>query len=182
MLTSETQFEEMLEVMEGATPAEVLAAASKIDAARWFRRRFGEFGGDEEFDVSAEPMDRFTVPFVGDPDRPVPGLTMQLVPTRSSFEALAYLPFGGFNDCPENDAHLAIHRHWHGRFGAELVTMSGDVLEFQVARPPATESEAIALAKEHYAYCADIVEQGVGSVGALAGALKGAKQWFFWWD
>jgi hypothetical protein len=40
----------------------------------------------------------------------------------------------------------------------------------------------ILLAKEQYAYCADIVEQGVGTIEALAATLLNGHIWFFWWD
>ena len=39
-----------------------------------------------------------------------------------------------------------------------------------------------ALAREQFAYCDDIVTQGVGSIDALADGLRGSKSWYFWWD
>ncbi|MEN3327087.1 MAG: hypothetical protein V7638_1894 [Acidobacteriota bacterium] len=51
-----------------------------------------------------------------------------------------------------------------------------------VARPASTRDEALALAKQQFIYCSDIVHQGVGSVEALAATLFGATVWYFWWD
>jgi hypothetical protein len=33
-----------------------------------------------------------------------------------------------------------------------------------------------------YAYCNDIIDQGVGSYPALAAELMARDWWFFWWD
>lgn len=70
----------------------------------------------------------------------------------------------------------------HEAYGAELVSLSSDVLELQVARPPSTRAQALSLAQEHYAYCRDIVEQGCGSLAALSRVLTGGHSWYFWWD
>jgi hypothetical protein len=40
----------------------------------------------------------------------------------------------------------------------------------------------MALAWEQYWYCLDIVDQGVGSVSALAATLLNSTYWYFWWD
>ena len=38
------------------------------------------------------------------------------------------------------------------------------------------------LALEQYAYCNDIVDQGVETVGRLADGLAKSSYWYFWWD
>jgi len=38
------------------------------------------------------------------------------------------------------------------------------------------------LAKEQYIFCNDIVDQGVGTVSALAATLLDSNYWYFWWD
>jgi hypothetical protein len=73
-------------------------------------------------------------------------------------------------------------RHWHQQYGAEVVGITHDVVEMYVPRPPTKREAAHALAREQYGYCADIVDQGVGSVGALAAGLLYAPSWYFWWD
>ena len=46
------------------------------------------------------------------------------------------------------------------------------------------QESALQLAKEQYAFCADIVEQGAPgmTVGKLVADLKNATVWYFWWD
>lgn len=38
------------------------------------------------------------------------------------------------------------------------------------------------LAREQFAFCEDIVYQGVGSIPALAKGLEQSTVWYFWWD
>ena len=42
--------------------------------------------------------------------------------------------------------------------------------------------QALDLALEQYAYCSDIVDQGVEPVGRLADGLAKSSYWYFWWD
>ena len=78
--------------------------------------------------------------------------------------------------------HVAAFRSWQDRYGAVPVVIRRDIIEFKVARRPATREEALALAAEMYAYCPDIVDQGVGTVPALAATLMVSDWWYFWWD
>jgi hypothetical protein len=55
-------------------------------------------------------------------------------------------------------------------------------MNLTVARKPQSRDEAIALAREQYAYCADIVDQGVGTISQLAKDLMAYDWWYFWWD
>jgi hypothetical protein len=63
-----------------------------------------------------------------------------------------------------------------------LVSLTNDVHEFQVTRPPRTRNAALKLAELQFDYCPDIVEQGVGSIEALAFTLLDSRMWYFWWD
>jgi len=90
--------------------------------------------------------------------------------------------YGNWNDCPEASLHCAIMRRWNEQYGAEIVSMSGDVIECHVKRPPATKADAITLAWEQYWYCTDIVEQGVETISNLAATLLNHEYWYFWWD
>lgn len=114
--------------------------------------------------------------------KPLARAHILLLPARTGAEAPAWLRWGGWNECPMPAHHVAILRDWNRRYGAELVGMSGDVLNLRVTRRPKTREEALLLAREQYEYCVDIVDQGVGSLAALASALMEQDWWFFWWD
>ena len=83
---------------------------------------------------------------------------------------------------PSASEHSALWRYWEQRYGAKVACIANDVIEFTVARPPQTRDEALALAKQQFIYCNDIVHQGVGSVEALAATILQANVWYFWWD
>jgi hypothetical protein len=55
-------------------------------------------------------------------------------------------------------------------------------VECRVSTPPSTRKAALALAGGQAAYCADIVDQGWGSVSHLGASLLSAERWYFWWD
>lgn len=74
-----------------------------------------------------------------------------------------------------------IAKYWYEKFGAVPAVMTSDVLEF-AALPVKDEKTAAMLALQQYAFCSDIVDQGIGTIGALAGMLMGASSWYFWWD
>ena len=98
------------------------------------------------------------------------------------WEVFAHLCFGAWNECPEPAIHVALAQYWHERFGARIVTAHFDTVEFKVDRPVSNREDAMELAKQFYAYCPDIVDQGTGTIDSLAATLMGAKVWFFWWD
>jgi hypothetical protein len=104
------------------------------------------------------------------------------VPTPRSWEVPAYLSFGGWNECPGPEVHVALLRYWHETYGADVITLLSDVIECTVSRPPAEREQALTLAWEQFVYCSDIVLQGTETLFSLAAILRGGKTWFFWWD
>jgi hypothetical protein len=55
-------------------------------------------------------------------------------------------------------------------------------MNIRVRQRPKTQAEALDLAREQYSYCSDIVEQGAGTLSALAAALMENDWWYFCWD
>jgi hypothetical protein len=104
------------------------------------------------------------------------------IPTVNAFEIPAYLRFGDWNASPSPEEHVAFLRRWSERYGLEMYALTGDVIECEIARPPADRKAALNLAREQYLYCSDIVEQGVGSIATLAAILECSTHWYFWWD
>ena len=66
--------------------------------------------------------------------------------------------------------------------GAELVGASDDTLNIRVNSRPQTRTEALALAREQYEFCPDIVDKCLGDLSSLAAMLMEEDWWFFWWD
>jgi len=165
---------------------EILAKAAELDVPRWLKWRAREnLEGLDEGDGSgeAEPNNSFVLPFDINSGKPRDDLSMALLPTRSPWEAAAYhLGWTGVNYDLEPEHHVAVHKYWHERYGAELVTAAIDTMEMRVTRPPRDYDAAMKLAREQGGYCPDIIMQGVETLDALAKTVLAASAWYFWWD
>lgn len=101
---------------------------------------------------------------------------------KEAWHLPAILKYGDWNACPSPQVHCAIHKQWANEFGAEIVSISGDVIECIVKNPPRDMEAAIRLAWQQYWYCPDIVDQGCEKISNLAGTLLHSGYWYFWWD
>lgn len=104
------------------------------------------------------------------------------VPAKEPYEVLAYVPFGGYNECPLPEEHIAVAKRWYELYGAVPCAVGYDTLQYYLEEP-VTDREAVEkLSEEMMIYCADIVFQGVGNLDYLKASIKGSPFWFFWWD
>ena len=108
-------------------------------------------------------------------------LLLAEIPVKNPWEVFAYLPFGGWNECPACGEQMIAAKYWYGKYGAVPAVMTADILEYDLPAP-VPSGEAMDLAMEQYAFCGDIVDQGCGTVGALADTLAQSTKWYFWWD
>ncbi|HEY5758458.1 MAG TPA: DUF4253 domain-containing protein [Steroidobacter sp.] len=168
---------------------EIKAAGLALDVERWIQQelkgdpdRFDLQEDDEDEDAGDNALPCFTPAYDIRTGEPLKEICFGLIPGESSWLVPAFLKIGGWNDCPHAEVHVAFFRRWFDRYGAEVVTVSDDVIEFHVSRPPRTPEEAKVLAMEQFVYCTDIVDQGVGTLGALTAALVNSPSWYFWWD
>ena len=135
-----------------------------------------------EWPDDVEPQNGFVLPLDILTMQPLARVALALVPTRRGWETPAYLRFGGWNDCPAPEQQVAVMRSWYERFGAEPVGLGADIAELRVERPPRDRQAALALAREQFGYCSDVVDQGMGTIEALAASLLDGRTWYFWWD
>lgn len=167
-------------------PAEAIRLAKATDVQEFFQGRAEEFSGEGahgEWPKKVEGMPDFTIPRkILEPDKFHESVAVGLVPASQPWEVPTVLSFGGWNDCPFPKDQAAVLRYWNEIYVAELVGLSGDVMELEVARKPSSKEEALKLAHEQYWFCYDIVEQGVGTIENLAGGLTASNIWYFWWD
>lgn len=105
------------------------------------------------------------------------------VPTTKPWEVVAYVPFGGWNECPSPEEMVKICQYWYEEYGAVPVTITHDVLEMSLPAPVG-EEKALKAAKEHYAFTPDRVDQGTrtGTISEVAASVAVSDIWFFWWD
>ena len=171
---------------ESDTPQAIIAESWEIDIQQWMKDRIEQ---DPEY------YQLIHGPWPTDPFPPAEIMTLRdhngilkdpvfvgLVPVQQPWETFAWLRWGGWNDCPLPAVQCAMHRHWQEQFSTEVVSITGDVTESKVGRPPQDREAALSLASEQFYYCGDLVRQGLGSIEALAASLIGAPYWYFWWD
>ena len=106
------------------------------------------------------------------------------IPTREPWKIFAWLPMGGWNECPDPVSMMAICKYWYEAHRAVPAAMSHDILEFSLERPLSDPETAWKLAREQYAFCPDRIDQAGknASIGQLADTLLRSTVWFFWWD
>ena len=74
------------------------------------------------------------------------------IPTDDPADIPAYLPFGGWNDCPNAETRLAFTHYWREKYGAIPAALDGaDCLEFLVERP-VTDRSGRKVAVEQFAF------------------------------
>lgn len=143
--------------------------------ANWDAHVIGEVSGGEK-------IDRFLSLWDYDGKQTIP-IVLAEIPVKHPWEVFAYLPFGGWNECPAAEEHMAVAKYWFEKYEAVPALMTPDVLEYTIPFGTSVPSwQALDLALEQYAYCNDIVDQGVETVGRLADGLMKSHNWYFWWD
>lgn len=186
---------ELFQAKDPDPPGEALARATSLDVEHWLATRYD--GLNLGSDLEDEPP-RGDWPEDVEPTLDIGATTrydaatqsmvwqdqviIVLVPTDDASAVPAFLQYGNWNDCPPPELHVAIARRWHEAYGARIVVCGADTIEMRVARPITTRDEAMAVALLQYRYCSDIVDQGVGTIEALAASLMGSTVWYFWWD
>ncbi len=106
-----------------------------------------------------------------------------LVAASRGADALAQVGWMGPVNYSERTAPLsAILRSWEDRFGVRVVRLGFDTLDLSVSAPPKTPEHALAVAAEHWSFCPDSIDQGVGSLGDYARQIVGHHSWTFWWE
>ncbi|WP_314681859.1 DUF4253 domain-containing protein [Rothia mucilaginosa] len=105
------------------------------------------------------------------------------IPTDDPADIPAYLPFGGWNDCPDAETQLAFTHYWREKYGAIPAALdNADCLEFLVEHPVADPLEAKKVAVEQFAFCSDLPFQVFEDFEQLTEFIHQSRQWYFWWD
>jgi len=73
---------------------------------------------------------------------------LALIPTLASYEALAWLPLGGFNVCPTAEYQVAFARHMHECFGAVILKVDYDRIAMYLPEPITDKEKVIAAARD----------------------------------
>ena len=74
---------------------------------------------------------------------------------------------------------IARMRQWENRYSFDIIAVGFDFVEAIFTRPPA---DMYSFAREVYSFCPDVVDQGTGTVEALADEMRRSNRLFLWWD
>lgn len=168
---------------------DLVAAGEKMNMDKWLHLKSALRDGVEEeegewpFDVV--PDNNLQSLQIWDPElgsRELDSVFILLVRADYAWEVPAKLLYGGWNDCPVPQVHVGFFKRWFKMHDAEIVSIGRATIEMIVERPPATREEALEVAREHFVYCPDAVDQGAGNVSSLAAELLNGRVWHFWWD
>ena len=149
--------------------------------ARWKERNqklYDSFMGEPEegcypswmYEFPGNPAQRNSF---GNVDR---RMILARIPVEHPWEIFAYLPFGGWNDCPDTPGLMAAAKHWNQRYGAVPVSMNHDCLEFVVPSPVRRKDTAM-LTVEQFVWCMDLED-----ISERREHLARYTVWPFWWD
>lgn len=105
------------------------------------------------------------------------------IPVKNPWEIFAYIPFGGWNDCPGNEDIMSISKYWFEKYGAIPFEISHNTLEYIVEKPVDDEYK-IRFTEEFYAFCPDSVDKYMESfnIDKLAKKIYKNKLWNFQWN
>jgi hypothetical protein len=102
-----------------------------------------------------------------------------ILKTTDKYTVLKQIGTDGINWDITNDSLISIIKAFDKKYSLELIGASGDWCEFIIHNEPKSWTQ---FAKEVYKVCPDVVDQGTGTVKALADEMKKTKRLYFWWD
>lgn len=101
-----------------------------------------------------------------------------LLPIEKPWEALAWIPMGGFNWCPDELHQVALAKELYEQFGARIMYISFTSLEYYVPDPLVRKEDIEKAAKILIAADNDVYEDFEVAVDRIAGK----HIWHMWWD
>lgn len=115
-----------------------------------------------------------------------PGQTLPLIlaeiPVKNPWEIFAYVPFGGWNECPGTQELMSAGMAWYKKYKAVPAMITSSQLEFVLPEPVDREGAAKA-ALDHLAFCIDIMPMSSGdALKYLTDYISISTVWSFWWD
>lgn len=104
---------------------------------------------------------------------------MALLHTCDKYELLSELQTDGINYDITNDSLLNLIRVLDNEYELDLIGAGNDWCEFIINKEPV---DWMKLSHECYRISPDVVNQGVGTVEALAHGMQQTKRLYLWWD
>ena len=99
--------------------------------------------------------------------------------TLDKYSIIKQIGTDGINYDITNDSLLTVIKQFDKKYSIDLIGASGDYCEFDIQNSP---TDWKVFADEVYKVCPDVVDQGTGTIEALAEEMKRTKRLYFWWD
>jgi hypothetical protein len=174
-----------LDDLDGPTPVTADISEVMRDLDAWVHAPEDE--DEDEDDDDPVPRLPGLADLVPGPEPTAAGLPVDvagrlaLVPVTRPADVPAALGWGAPNYDFTGDRISVVLRSWEDRFGATLVGLEGDTMYVYPGRLPADPAQLARLAGEHYAFCADTIDQGIPWSDYLV-EMPRQVVWTFWWD
>jgi hypothetical protein len=108
-----------------------------------------------------------------EPDR------LAVIKSTDQFDILRIKATNGINYDIENDEVIARLKRWNASYPFDIIAADFDFVEAVFLKPPVNMDT---FAREVYKFCPDVVDQGVGTVQALAAEMRKTGTLYLWWD
>ena len=158
-----------------------MSSYSDVDVKKFFEERKQYY--EEEEKMEQQDADNLYEPsntiYLGEN---IEKIYIAKIPTEKPYEVFAYVPVGGFDECPDNTIHIAIAKYWYEKYGAVPVCIGNDYIQYKVKQPIKDSEKLEELSMEQYLYCGDIIWQGLESLNNLKTSLGNSTIWYFWWE
>ncbi|GAB3253089.1 hypothetical protein GCM10027296_20100 [Chitinimonas naiadis] len=109
----------------------------------------------------------------------VNGVELVVAEGKDQFDSLRIARTSAPNYDQSTEALIAQLRHWHASYGIDIWHVESDTIQLTLRALP---KDVPAFARAVYAFCPDTVDQGVGSVDALATSIRQTRALYLWWD
>lgn len=100
-------------------------------------------------------------------------------PARDGLDIVRIAQTDAVNFGMHTEALVKKLRAYHALVPIDIWHAETDTIELDLAKVPA---DVAAFAKDVYAFCPDIVDQGVGTVSALQRQIGATRALYLWWD
>jgi len=107
------------------------------------------------------------------------GVELVVGPGESQFDIIRLAESDAINYNLTTEAIITRLQQYNQSFGITILQAETDTIEFELINYP---PNLMALAHKLYQFCPDIVNQGVGSVEALAESIEVTGRVTLWWD
>lgn len=174
---------------------EALIQACNDSGKEWLQERFREYLEDYEEDYEAsleeligketegEVLHHFSAYNSFEEYALAEDTLLLKIPVQHPWGIVAWIPMGGWNECPAPEEMISVCKYWYEAYGAIPAVFTHDEMEFYAPKK-LNGADSLEVAKEHYAFCVDRVDQGTRSctLSELAVGLADSERWYFWWD